>query len=112
MLKKQNRLQTKEFQKVFKEGEKIFSQNFLLIFLQNKEGQKISVSIGKKNAKKAVERNFFRRKIYNILQENFFIVPHNFWAVLLITKNIKDLKNEVLTKEILFLLKKVKDEKR
>ena len=104
MLKKENRLTTKEFDEVFKKGQKKFSKNFLFVKKENQDSLKISVSISKKIYKKAVLRNQARRKIYTLIQENFSKIPKNFWATLIITKPILDLENEKLKKEIIWLL--------
>jgi ribonuclease P protein component len=78
MLKKKNRLEKKEFDKVFQNGEKKFSKSFMFIKLINDEKIKISATISKKIYKKAIERNKSRRIIYKILQENFTLIEKDF----------------------------------
>jgi len=73
MLKKENRLTTKEFDLVFKKGKKNFSKNFMFIKMENKDSLKISTTY-----KTAVKRNEARRKIYKIIQENFGKIPQDF----------------------------------
>ena len=106
MLKKENRLKTKEFEKVFKTGQKRFSQNFFLVFLDNQENKKISTSVSKKIYKKAVKRNRARRIIYDILQKKINEIPENKWMVLIQIKPILDLDRKKIESEITWILRK------
>ena len=78
MLRKKNRLTKKEFDLVFKTGQKKFSKNFMFSKLSGQDGLKISTSVSKKIYKKAVQRNQARRKIYDILGKNFEKIPQDF----------------------------------
>jgi len=78
MLKKENRLTTKEFDLVFKEGKKFFSKNFMFMKIEDKDSLKISTTVSKKIYKTAVKRNEARRKIYKILRENLEKIPQDF----------------------------------
>jgi hypothetical protein len=78
MLKKENRLTKKEFDFVFKNGQKKFSKNFMFLKIEKKDLLKISTTVSKKIYKTAVERNEARRVIYKILQENFEKIPQDF----------------------------------
>ena len=105
MLKKKNRLTKKEFDEVFKNGQKKFSRNFMFLKLEKENDLKISTSISKKIYKKAVQRNEARRKIYKILQENFKFFPRNFWGALIMIKPILEIEKEKIKKEIIWILK-------
>jgi ribonuclease P protein component len=78
MLKKENRLTKREFDFVFKNGQKKFSKNFMFLKMENQDSLKISTSVSKKIYKSAVQRNQARRKIYTLIQENFEKLPKNF----------------------------------
>jgi ribonuclease P protein component len=106
MLKKENRLTTNEFDKVFKSGKKTFSSFFLITVLKKQGQKKISVAISKKNEKTAVARVDMRRRIYKILQENFQLVSENINASILVTKPIKEVSKENLQKELFKALEK------
>ena len=105
MLKKKNRLTKKEFDEVFKNGQKKFSRNFMFLKLEKENDLKISTSVSKKIYKKAVQRNEARRKVYKILQENFEKLPQNFWGALIMIKPILEIEKEKLEKEIFWILK-------
>lgn len=101
MLKKKNRLTTKEFTEVFTKGENNFSKHFLFIKKTGNNQKKISVAISKKVEKLAINRIKSRRIVYKILQENFKDITENILAIFLITKpilhiNKKDIKKEIL----------------
>lgn len=104
MLKKKNRLTKKEFDFIFKKGGKKFSKNFMFLKMENKDFLKISTSVSKKIYKTAVDRNKARRKIYNLIQNDFEKISQNLWGVLIMTKPVLDINDEVLKKEILWLL--------
>lgn len=108
MLKKENRLTTKEFDLVFKKGKKNFSKNFMFIKMENKDSLKISTTVSKKIYKTAVKRNEARRKIYKIIQENFGKIPQDFWATLIMIKPILEIEKGVLEKEVFWLINKKK----
>lgn len=109
MLKKENRLDKKEFDFTFKKGKKNFSKNFILIKLENQDDLKISTTVSKKNYKLAVDRNKTRRIVYKILQENFEKIPNNFWGTLIVIKPILKIDKDILKKEIFWLLNKKKN---
>ena len=106
MLKKENRLTTKEFDLVFKKGKKSFSKNFMFIKAEGKGSLKISTTVSKKIYKTAVKRNEARRKIYKILRENLEKIPQDFWATLIMIKPILEIEKEILKKEIFWLIDK------
>ncbi len=107
MLKKRNRLNSKEFEEVFQKGRKEFSRNFLFVKMGGKEEGKVSVAVSKKVYRKAVERARARRIVYRILKDNFenFLTKKKFYGIILITKDIFFLDGGKIKKEINNLLK-------
>jgi ribonuclease P protein component len=67
MLKKSQRLSTKQFNEVMSRGRILHSPLFLARVLIGQNGAKISAAAPVKLFKKAVERNKIRRKIYDVL---------------------------------------------
>ncbi len=76
MLKKNNRLNSEEFQEVFKKGKRYFFKNFLFIIYQNNKNFKAGISIPKKEFKLAIQRNKIKRQIHYLLKENLFKKNH------------------------------------
>jgi ribonuclease P protein component len=90
MLPKKNRVNTKNVEKIFKEGFFVNSQNLTFKFIKN-GGQgstlrdpkgrtlpatpQISFIVPKTVSKKAVIRNLLRRRGYNILEKYFSNIP-------------------------------------
>ena len=66
MLKKQERLTKKEFDKYFKIGRRIHHPLLQLIYHPSDEFHGATV-VGKKLYKRAVDRNLYRRRLYNII---------------------------------------------
>lgn len=66
MLNKKERLTTKEFDRFFKSGRRIHSPLFTLVYNDAADFHG-AVVVGKKVSKKAVQRNKFRRRVYNAL---------------------------------------------
>lgn len=75
MLKSSNRIKQKEFQVFFKSGKSIHAPLFTLVYgVQTQKTlilqPKCSVVVPKTVAKKAVDRNKIRRRVYGILRKN------------------------------------------
>ena len=66
MLKKSQRLTTKEFDQFFKTGKRIHSPLLQLIYSPAEDFHGSAV-VGKKIYKRAVDRNLYRRRLYNAL---------------------------------------------
>ena len=70
MLPKKNRVNTKEVEKIFKEGKFLVSPNLTFKYFRiNTKEVKISFIAPKSVAKLAVQRNSLRRKGYNVLKK-------------------------------------------
>ena len=72
MLPKKNRADTKEVEKIFKDGRFLNSSNLTFKFILTKDSpiSRISVVVPKTVSKKAVERNKLRRLGYFALQKH------------------------------------------
>jgi ribonuclease P protein component len=66
MLKKQQRLTTKEFDKFFKIGRRLHGPLLQLIYSPSDDFHGATV-VGKKLYKRAVDRNLYRRRLYNVI---------------------------------------------
>jgi ribonuclease P protein component len=69
MFNKKQRLSRAEFDRFFAIGKRLHSPSLTLIYAKS-EGSHASVVVGKKVAKKAVDRNTLRRRIYGLLYEH------------------------------------------
>lgn len=72
MLAKIHRISQKtDFEKVFKNGKKTSSQDFIIRFMENGlENCRFSVIVSNKISKKATERNKLRRRIKAVISKN------------------------------------------
>ncbi|MFA5792025.1 MAG: ribonuclease P protein component [Candidatus Paceibacterota bacterium] len=99
MLPKKNRVNTKEVEKIFKEGKFINSPNLTFKFvLTNREERRISFIAPKNIAKLAVKRNFLRRRGYSVLKKYFSDFPLGLIGVFVFKKpinSILELENEI-----------------
>ena len=97
MLKKENRLTTKEFLDVFKKGEKKHNSFFLLVYTKNDKKVKVGVSIPKKIFKKAVDRNKTKRIIFNLLKKNHLLPKKGYFVFVLKkpTQNEEEIFNNI-----------------
>jgi len=119
MLPKKNRVDTKEVDKIFKEGRFIVSPSFTFKFIQHATSQtcgnshmsdlwlepKISFIAPKSIAKLAVKRNLLRRRGYIALSKYINQFPLGFIGVFIFKKyqdDILTLENEIKT-----ILKKI-----
>lgn len=69
MLAKKHRLNSVQFNAVFKGGKKKHGKDFMIIYVTSDE-TRLAVTISKKKAKKAVERVRVRRQIYEYIRKN------------------------------------------
>ncbi len=102
MLNKKQRINGNLFKEIFKKGETKKSSHFICKFLKDEDIKKtkFAVVVPKKQIKKAIWRNFLRRRIYNAikysLKEN--TLPYSF---IIFTKfgvsnlSFKEIKEEI-----------------
>lgn len=97
MFKKSNRLNRAEFAEYFKIGRRFTSDNFTLLYSPTPT-LGVSVVVGKKVFKEAVDRNKLRRRVYaaariyfnnNLINKGTFIIISKPTAKKLERKNIK-----------------------
>ncbi len=106
MLPKSKRLTTEEFKEVFENGKKIYSPLFMYSYVI-KESFKLSVVASKKNFKKAVQRNKYKRKIFNIVRSFDKDTLPNAWIICTFKKEAIDKDNTLLEKDIRDTLGKI-----
>ena len=84
-----------------------FKNKFFSIYYQKStEANKYGITIPKKVGK-AHTRNKIKRQIKNIIISNEFIIPKQFYYVIIIKEAILTIKYDQMTDELLKLLKKV-----
>jgi len=106
MLKKKQRLSRGEFAHLLKHGKRLHSPYFSLLYTPV-EGTKCGLVVGKKIAKKAVERNKLRRKIYTIFGENLTLLD-GFHCAILTRPSITSLSYSELKTEMEKVLNNLK----
>lgn len=101
MLHKKNRVDTKEVDKIFKEGKFIVSSSFTFKYFKiSNKGVKISVIAPKSIAKLAVKRNLLRRRGYTVLSRYIDQFPLGIIGVFVFKKyqdNVSVIENEIKT---------------
>ena len=99
MLSKKNRVDKKTADLIFRSGKFVGSKNLTLKFIKNDNtATKVSFIAPKSVFKKAVRRNFLRRKGYNALKKYFSKLPKGFLGMFIFNKNIdsdKQLEDEI-----------------
>ena len=100
MLPKKNRADKKAVAEVFKEGKFLNSGNLTFKFVPNSglALPRISVIVPKTISKKAVERNFLRRRGYRILKKYLDQFPAKLSGVFIFKKpisSILEIENEI-----------------
>ena len=100
MLPSSRRLSTTLFDKVLKQG-KFFSGSMFTIRVLKAQGMsRFSVVISKKIAKKAVERNKIRRRVYSSLNTLLPRLTDGFLCVFMMKDQIKAMEYEKIKKNI------------
>jgi ribonuclease P protein component len=107
MLLKQNRVDTKTIEEIFKKGVFLNTPNLTFRFIKNTTTlpPRVSVIAPKTIAKGAVGRNLLRRRGYRILKGKLKEFPLGLVGVL-VFKN-KEATSEVLAKDLELILKKI-----
>jgi len=92
MFKKQHRLNASEFKEVFNFGKTIKTPLFFVkIKENNKKFSRFAVVVSKKISKRAVERNYLKRKFYHALKEVYSVFPKNDY-VFILNSEVKDIQ--------------------
>ena len=88
MLPKKNRISRKEISEIFKVGRVVYSSNFFLKYLINKDSNttKVSFSAPKSISNKAYQRNKLRRMGYDAIVNKISLLPKGFIGVFVFKK--------------------------
>ena len=108
MLSKEHRLRRdRDFQNLFKNGEKAFSFPFSVRFADNKLAvSRFAVVVGTKVSKKAVERNYLRRQVREILRLRLTEIVAHKDVALSVQPQAKGMAYSDLEKALFKVLKK------
>jgi len=69
MIPKKFRLTTRLFDRFFKRSKRFNSGSFTFLIADSQGNPRFSVDVGKKDSKKATQRNRIRRQIYEVLRK-------------------------------------------
>ncbi len=106
MLPKKNRANTKEVDKIFKEGKFLNSSNLTFKYFRNNSKEiKISFIVSKNITKLAVKRNLLRRRGYTALKKHINQFPVGITGVFIFKKYLDDIS--ILENEIKDILSKI-----
>ena len=106
-------MKEKEVKKVLQRWKPFFSYGVVLNFVKNRcETNRFAIVIWWKSVKTNVERNFFRRRFYDIMADYINKWETKYDFVFVVKKQTKLLKNDLKAvntyyKDINFLLKKI-----
>lgn len=100
MPSKKNRLSAKEFEYVFQKGKSFKNQTFFVKVLKNDFAQtRVGVGLTKKLAKKAVQRNRYKRILRHISKEVLADNKFGYDVVIIGNENVANKTFEDLQKE-------------
>ncbi|MFA6594276.1 MAG: ribonuclease P protein component [Candidatus Buchananbacteria bacterium] len=110
MLAKKYRIsQKQEFDKIFKNGKKASSQNFIIRFMKNGlENCRFSIIVSNKISGKATERNKIKRRVKAILSNNLSNFRENIDLVIIALAPCKKLDFSSVNDDMIKLLTKSK----
>lgn len=100
MLKKTQRLTTPLFTEVMTKGKVIHSPLFILRIMKYGQISRISVTVSKKVAKTAVERNKIRRRTYSVVHKLHPTLLPGFATVLIAKQPVSSVGMPTLEKDI------------
>lgn len=107
MIARKNRLKKADFERIFKNGNKAYSQYCNLRYLHNElDYCRFAVIVSNKVSKKATERNKLRRRVKAFIVNNLPNFKGNFDVVITVLPALKDLDFQQTSKIFLNLLKK------
>jgi ribonuclease P protein component len=106
MLPKNRRLNRPQFSNVLSLGKRFTSPHFLLYVFKDKVStpSKFAFSVSKKIAKKAVDRNRYRRQGYSVISKQEKNIPTGFLCIFIFKKGIYPISFFEMEKEIVVLL--------
>ena len=104
MFKRLERINSREFTQIFKEGKKYFSSFFRCITSPGKF--KVSVVIPKKQLKKRISRNIQKRRIVKVIKAILGNNKPPISVIFFMQKDTTNLSLPELEKELIILMKK------
>ncbi len=97
------------FDDIIHKGNKI-SNKYYIVYYNNKDEKKFGLAVGKKIGS-AVMRNKIKRQLRNIIDNNYDIFPNNYNYIIIVKKEILNLKYHDMENELVKLLKEKFNEK-
>lgn len=112
MIKKKFRLKERDVKRALQRWNPFFSYGIVLNSYKNKlDYNRFAIVISAKSVKSNVERNFFRRRFYDIISEKNILKVWYDFVFIVKTKVKLDSKNEIIftnfKKDLKFLLGKI-----
>ncbi|MFV0499460.1 MAG: ribonuclease P protein component [Bacilli bacterium] len=102
---------TRDFQKVIDNGNKIYSKEYIIYYLNTNTGySRVGISVGKKILKRAVDRNYEKRVTRNIISKiysnmigsyDYVIICRNASISLNYDNKLQLISNLLIKKELL-----------
>lgn len=106
----------KEISEIFRNGRRLHSNLFTLIYRES-TSFKIAIVISKKNAKKATHRNYSKRVVREVIRKSLLSsnsVPPSLKLIVICKTNLYSIKKingyEKIQKDIKFLISKLNNE--
>lgn len=99
----------RDINKVFLSKRAVFGKYVIINFALNELSYpRFAFVISKKTAKKAVDRNYFKRVLRHIVQKNIEDIQKGFDFVVVIKKEIQKTNFAVIEQDVLDLIKKIR----
>lgn len=108
MIAQRNRLKKADFERIFKNGNKIHNQYCNLRYLSNRLGYcRFAVIVSNKISKKSTERNKIRRRIKAVIVNNLPNFSKNYDIIITVLPEFTKLKYQQINENLLNLFKKI-----
>ena len=109
MLKKEYKISSQEFKRLFKKTSKKETEHFMFFLIKKREScenslTKISVILSKKKVKTAILRNKNKRIIYSIIRQIYPQLSYYHYLFISPKRDISNLENKLIKDEILSIL--------
>lgn len=100
----------RDYQRVYKRGRAYYNRNFSLIVYRSNNGSRIGFSVTKKYGN-AVKRNRIKRRLREIVRNNFSKFDKGLDMVIIPKKNTENLNYSQLESSLLHVVRKVEAKK-
>ncbi len=94
------------FQKIFDDGNKVFTKNLVLRFIESPDDEYRMAFIIRKKVGNAVVRNRIRRIIRETVFKHSESFDKNFWVLFNVKDQTKNITSDTLREDVLLALKK------